>query len=202
MGKDELTSALYWLPWIKWAKFWAGVLVAVGIAGEIIGDRLAAPLEKIIEDAREAQIAQLNNESQAFRLKAAELEKQLAPRSLTSEQQRRIVDKLKIYAGQRFSLDVYDDPEALNLLTVIRRILTAAGWVQIGSQIGDVELGGAGMVTENNVKIEGPPTAVGLIERVKALDAALNAEGITSIPHSNPQLKDPSAINVVVGKKS
>ena len=130
------------------------------------------------------------------------MEKYKAPRTLGIEQRQRIADKLKQYAGQTFSLNVYNDPEAVALLQVLRGTLTAAGWVEIRSQIGDVEIGNAGMVTEFGVKCEVPQSAGPiLIERVKALDAALNEQGIVSLPRHNAQLKDPIAINVVVGRK-
>ena|SRR5690242_14198526 len=205
-------------------SLWDGIsfwLVAVGATLAFLGAITAiqarrlnrvliterAEVAKREKDANDKAIAEANARAKEAEARAVEanlaLEKYKAPRTLSIEQRQRITDKLKQYAGQTFSLNVYNDPEAVALLQVVRGTLTAAGWIEIRSQIGDVQIGNAGMVTEIAVKCEVPQNAGPiLIERVKALDAALNDEGIASLPRHNIQLKDPDAINVVVGRKS
>jgi hypothetical protein len=205
------------------ASLWDGIsfwLVAVGTALAFLGAITAiqarrlnralaterSDIAKREKDANDKVIAEANARAREAEARAAEANLELAkfraPRTLTPEQRQRIIGKLNKYAGQTFSLNVYNDPEALLLLRIITDILKSAGWVEIPSQLGDVSIGNAGMVTEVGVKVEVPQNAgADLIERVKALNAALNAEGISSLPRYDPQLKNPSAINVMVGKK-
>ena len=57
------------------------------------------------------------------------LEKFKAPRLLTTDQQARIVDKVRWLAGARFDLSVVTgDPEALNFMIHIADTLEKAGW--------------------------------------------------------------------------
>ena len=73
---------------------------------------------------------------------------------------------------------------------------------KIPSQVGDVSIDGVGVSTDTGVKLEVAANAdIMHLELVKLLDDALNAEGISSVPRHNKDLKNPSAINILVGKK-
>jgi hypothetical protein len=134
MGKDELESALFWLPWIKSGKFWAGVLVAIGIAGEIIGDRLAAPLEKVVDDAREAEISRLNNNTARLQAENLELQGVMLPRRLSiighNEAPKAPTQfaGIRVFAGTEAWIQVAPDDEAQTLANDVVFILTWAGW--------------------------------------------------------------------------
>jgi hypothetical protein len=157
MEKGELESALYWLPLIKTAKFWAGVLVGIGIAGEVIGDRLAAPREALVEKARETQLVQLQKDTADAQAIAAEANLALAklrtPRTLTPEQQERIVSAMRPYFGQPFALSAAPDPEARELVKAIGASLLAAKW-QPGMPREAILSGAVALATGRGVEIE------------------------------------------------
>jgi hypothetical protein len=67
MDAPEVVSALSWLSVIHKAKLIGGFLVAIGVAAEFLGDWIAAPFEKTVNDARELELAQLNNETARLR---------------------------------------------------------------------------------------------------------------------------------------
>jgi hypothetical protein len=200
MGEKGLESALYWLPWIKTAKFWAGVLVGIGILGEISGDRLAAPLEKVIDDAREVQVARLSKDAAEANLELAKLK---TPRTLSSDQKRKIVASLRAFAGQKFSLAVGQDPEQFNLLEDIKSILLSAGWIKIPAVgFGDISLGDAAFAFGTGVVVRFSPNASADTQGVAiALASALQSEGIGSAPEADTRIPDALTLNVLVGSK-
>jgi hypothetical protein len=67
MDAPEVVSALSWLSVIHKAKLIGGFLVAIGVAAEFVGDWIARPFEKTVNDARELELAQLNNETARLR---------------------------------------------------------------------------------------------------------------------------------------
>jgi multidrug efflux pump subunit AcrA (membrane-fusion protein) len=266
------------LSWISKGKNVAAFLVAIGVAGEFLGDWLSGPANKRIESARQEEMARLhssgdsmrkemadaiarekeadariaeaqrgaadaqrnlalaeqhsaeaNTKAELFRLDIAkaqesaakaqaqvagataeaakanlELAKLKTPRSLSSEQQQRIIAKLRPFPGQKFCFAAYPDPEALALMHAIEAILTSSGWIRTPSQIGDVEVDGAGITYGSGVEVHIAPADLDGLKTVLAiLVAALSAEGLPSVAHTNPQMtgKSPKTINIVVGKK-
>src|SRR5216683_271102 len=106
---------------IEWAMNVSLFLVAIGVAGEFIGNQVAGPIRKRLDAVKEAEIARLNKEAGGARKaageaieRAASLEKQaeeerlarvkieekLADRHLTPEQQHAIVAKLHKFSGR------------------------------------------------------------------------------------------------------
>jgi hypothetical protein len=63
MDASALASAESWLSGIATAKLVAAFLVAAGVAIEFGGDWVARPYERIVSDAREAQLAALYNDT-------------------------------------------------------------------------------------------------------------------------------------------
>jgi di/tripeptidase len=231
MGKAEIEASLATLAtWIQIFGLLVAVgivgEVGVGIRHWLLDRRLQS-LQHSEDQERQANIARLNNDAEAARrdiananARAAEsneraakaeqaaaeanlaLEKFKTPRTLSAEQKQRLISKLQDFKGQTFSLNVVSDPEAVAFLQIIRTVLKDAGWIEIVSQVGDITIGGARMVTETGVKIEVAQNAdLPHVLIAKTLDAALNAEDISSVPRHNSQLGNLSAINVVVGKK-
>lgn len=60
------------LLWIERGKIVAGFLVAIGVAGEFLGDFLASPIIKRRDNAQQAEIARLNKEAGDARKAAAD----------------------------------------------------------------------------------------------------------------------------------
>jgi hypothetical protein len=80
-------------------------------------------------------IAEANQQAEEAKDRAAqaslELAKFKAPRILTLEQQGRISEKLKPFAGKQFDVALTTDPETQDLLLQIETALKAAGWIEI-----------------------------------------------------------------------
>jgi len=57
---SDVESAKYWLSWIEFGSTIALLLVALGVGFEFVADRVATPLRRKIEMAREADISQAN----------------------------------------------------------------------------------------------------------------------------------------------
>jgi hypothetical protein len=156
-----------------------------------------------------------NNETETARAKAdaakadahaaevnLELAKLKAPRTLGGEQQQRLVSQLTPFAGQTFSLNVVADTEPISLMSMIKTVLASAGWMNIPSQIGDIQVDGAGMAYGTAVELQMPLQGNPEVwERAKLFASALTAEGIVAVATLNPVLKDPQAINVMIGRK-
>ena len=154
----------------------------------------------------ETETARANADAAQADARAADVNLELArlkaPRTLGGEQQKRLITYLKPFAGQTFSLNVVADTEPLSLMSMIKTVLASAGWVNIPSQIGDIEVGGAGIAYGTAVELQMPrqgnPEAW---ERAKLFASALTAEGIVASAKLNSALKDPQAINVMIGRK-
>jgi hypothetical protein len=116
----------------------------------------AAEASKKAESFR-LQIADSNERAAKAEQHAAEanlaLERLKTPRTLNGEQQQRIVDKLKPFAGQRFSPLIFPDGESISLLRVIEGILDRAGWVKNNIPVGDMTVAGAAGITYKEFQI-------------------------------------------------
>jgi hypothetical protein len=156
--------------------------------------RARSQIAKAVADAAQANARALEASVALARLKV--------PRTLGVEQKRRLASKVRTFPGQLFTFTVCPDPESLDLMREIKMVLTASGWIEAPSQLGDVGIGQAGMVFTVGVEIQMPlrgnPTAW---ERAKLLASVLSAEGIPATATLNPELKNPLAINIMVGKK-
>jgi hypothetical protein len=151
--------------------------------------------------AADVRIAEAN--ARALEAQVA-LEKFKAPRILTAEQQQNVVAAVKPWAGLSVSFSVTSEPESIALMQVVRRTLGSAGWVPIASQMGDLEIDGAGVATASGIEVQVHPLSARgtkLAGAAQALAQALMAADIAAIATANPQLKNESAVNVMVGKK-
>jgi hypothetical protein len=92
------------------------------------------PLSARLVASLEEQSAQANAQAAEASARAVEaqlaLEKFKAPRTLSLEQQAKIIGEMKQFSGTPFVLGVFQEPEALALLTQVEDILIAAGWVE------------------------------------------------------------------------
>ena len=137
-----------------WQKFWAitgGILVTVGVAGELIvgikasrkeGDlrTINHQIEALLTDKaseNEKEAANANERAGKAEERTAELLREIQPRRLSLEQERHIADSLKSYAGKTVSVATYhQDAEAMILAVQIEEALRKANilvWDRIGT---------------------------------------------------------------------
>jgi hypothetical protein len=90
MDKSEVDAALKWLSWINSGKTVAAFLVAIGVAGEFLGDFIAKPFNNTVENARKEDIAKLkketsdaNERTEKLRADNLHLERLILPREIT-----------------------------------------------------------------------------------------------------------------------
>jgi hypothetical protein len=123
------------------------------------------------------------------------------PRTLSQEQQSRIVEKLQTYARAPYDVSVANGPEPAVLLMRIDEMLGAAKWVHRNHDASADQFGRIDPSTVDGVSIEiaeskredWEPTVIALI-------LALRAEGIFANGTANPDA-DPSAIHLAIGNK-
>jgi hypothetical protein len=97
---DPVEAAAWWLSWIETGKFVALFLVAIGVAGEFLGDWIAKPLERKIEAARQLELAQLKNRTAEAELELVKLKTKTAPRTLLESQRLAMLPLLEPLRGQ------------------------------------------------------------------------------------------------------
>ncbi len=78
MESSALANAESWLYWIGIAKLFAAFFVAAGVAIEFGGDWVARPYEKIVTDAREAEVSKLNTDLGTARAAIAKSDEETA----------------------------------------------------------------------------------------------------------------------------
>jgi hypothetical protein len=232
MDASALASAESWLSVIGTAKLIAAFLVAIGVAIEFGGDWVAKPFEKIIEDARRLEFAELHKQSDDAKLETARLSKeadtarasiaaanaraaeaQLAleklktPRSLTPDQQSRIVSKIRKFAPQEYALAVGPGSEPSAFLAALDKVLSNANWVKVppfGMITVQTAVGPAASNSLSGVRIQvASSKEPELREAVVALLAALASENIEADAAQSPteMTSRPTAIQIVVGIK-
>ena len=167
-------------------------------------ERLArAELESQVAVA-EARAAEANAVASQAQL---ELEKLKQPRTITPEDQEKIITALKTFAGQHFSFSVFSDPEALALVRVLDAMLKSAGWLRVPSQIGaivvDVAGDTAGTSHNSGVGAFIGPDNLHAELALLTLSKALTDAGIPCQANRTEQLRNTStkAIVINVGKK-
>lgn len=144
MGDPELLS------WIEVGKNIAALLVAIGVAGEFLGDFAARPISRRIEGERQAEIARLsrdaadakkgiaeanaraaeaNQAAERERLARVELERKIAPRRLTGEQRAKMLRILERDTGHAvIFVSRLMDAEGADFANDFVSVLTAANW--------------------------------------------------------------------------
>ena len=154
--------------------------------------------------AAEARAAEANAAASQAQLELATLKQ---PRTIAPEHQERIISALHRFAGQNFSLSVFEDPESLALVRVLDTVLKSAGWIRVPSQFGTlvVDVGGidAGTLLNSGVAAFVAPDDDAAEPALLALSQALTDAGIPCQPTRTEQLRGrtPKAILITVGKK-
>ena len=151
---NRLTQKVdFWNKAVVWALF-AAALVAVLV---VITTRMAVVRTRELSDAqnrlmqekdREVKIAQrrleLDLSQQEERTAKAQkdaadaalaLAKFKEPRTIPPEDQQKLIAALKPFAGEKFALAVFPDPEPLALARTLDTLLKSAGWQRVPAQI-------------------------------------------------------------------
>jgi hypothetical protein len=221
----ETASSIFdWANWFLLGALAIGV-VSTGLViwmGNIKEGYLRSDLSEARLDATHAvlqitilskEIADANERAATAEQRAAEATLALAQfksaRSLSPEQQQRIADKLKPFAGTIFDAGIgpMGDPEPLYLLRSISAALSLAGWQFIawtgeGLTLTEAPMPAIGSTMVTNVIVDVHPDRW---ERFGAaattLAKALAVEGIDAIADSKDTSINTNAIHIRIGRK-
>ena len=183
-------------------------------------DARVAGLEKSASNAKTAQ-EQVEKELEAQRELTARAQKEASdaalalakfkePRTIPPDRQEASIAALKPFAGQKFALAVFPDPEPLALIRTLDVLLKAAGWQRVPAQIQRdggvlVEVAGdsAASIFDSGVDAYVAPDDTESLDAQIAFCQSLFNAGIPCERHRTPQLtgKTPRAITISVGKK-
>ena len=209
MTKEEIDLSLASME--SWIQFFA-VLVAIGIVGEVgLGlrhwrlNKQLHRLEQTEDLNRKKETARLTKEAAEARLETAKIQEKLAWRELSAEQQTRIAEKLKQFAGTEFEIRAFKDPESLNLLAIMVEILHVADWKQIEpSGFLDIptKYGPVTGSLDSGIHVRNDSTRENLQEPASMFAAALVAEDIVAKVHG-PRLNEihTERLQISIGKK-
>jgi hypothetical protein len=140
-----------------------------------------------------------------------DLAKYKAPRTLTLDQQQRIIAKCRDFSGTPFDLDVSPNDEAVKLMNVIEGILISAGWSEQSSRT-SLPLGlstpkgkQAGIRTASGVVVWMAHSKVSQFSNAAlTFGSALIAEGIAVSPGIDIDVvpnPNSSVIHIIIGSK-
>jgi hypothetical protein len=204
----------------KWASSfygWANIGLITSLVVGVISTVLVVWTGNTKEEYLRRDLANTNERAAKAEDHAAqanlELAKLKAPRSLSSEQQKQISEKLRVFGGLEFDVALDPKSEPQDLLSQVEDALTSAGWKEIDWKAGNAsaELNfvrkgrpAAGIAAVSGVIIQLHPERVGeLMPVAEAIASALNAEGI--VAKAEPGLGVPNvnggAIHVLIGDK-
>jgi hypothetical protein len=228
MEDPSVVNAEYWLSWMPIVRNVAAALVAIGVVMEFAEGWVSEPLRKIVDDARNRQVAQLASDLEASRAEVAganaraaeatqkaaeatlELAKFKAPRTLTEAQQGAITDRLRGFGGTKYDAGIGPaaDPEPLYLLRTIAASLTNAGWVQVqwtgnpSMAYDDPPMPSVGLTMVTNVIVDVHPEYWDRLgPAAEALAQALSAQGIAAAADSKPTTIHAEVIHLRIGRK-
>jgi len=157
----DVAAATYWLGWVRLIQLIAVFLVAIGVVAEFAGEWISRPLEKTIDDARELELARLNNETARLRAKEQSVDDALSANAraardnaLASQQNLVTAERLAFSQGLRTKEQMSDAARVLdiaskvssagtqfdavasswNLVSFLRSLnaaLITAGWIKV-----------------------------------------------------------------------
>lgn len=178
------------LSWIERGRTLSFLLVAIGVVGEFLVDRISSPIIKRRDEAQRAEIAKLSRDTSEANARAAEanriaeqerlarvqLEAKLAPRTLSAEQQTRIRSELTKLAGRYVTITfINDNFEAAAFASQIRDAFSQAKWVI--TRFSQMTPGGNGLPIVRGVLIMTEPPDKS-VESGRAVLAVLRKEQI------------------------
>ena len=127
------------LSWIERGQNIAALLVAIGVGAEFLLGFMAGPARHRLDQAKDAEMIRLTNQSAGFEKEAAQLRKdadaleaQIAPRRLDLEQQAKIAENCRVFkalfVGKRIKVVSYSlDTESFVLAEQIVGALRTSG---------------------------------------------------------------------------
>jgi hypothetical protein len=169
-----------WLSIIDKGKVVAAFLVVIGVGGEFLADYIEGPIIKRRDESLRLDIAHAderaasaNETAERERLARLQLEARLAPRVLTSDQQKSIGVALRRLGTFSVQIFTYSDvTEVTNIGNAIGAALAHAGWtVGFAQAQGGISVSGIVLAVS-----EKAPTAVR--DAATHLANELRAEGI------------------------
>jgi hypothetical protein len=127
---DDITL----LSWIERAKNVSALLVVIGVAGEFLGDFIAAPINRRIEAARSAELATLNKQAASANERTGQLEREnlllqqellklrreSEPRRLTGPQKVKLTELLRGHPDGVVVVSALTDPEFADFDAALR----------------------------------------------------------------------------------
>lgn len=106
-----------------------GILVAIGVAGELWFGFLADRKDNKLRSINAERIAELNLSAERERLARVKLEAHLAPRSMSNEQQDKLIAEVRSMPPQHMDVIVIGStPEILNFERMVTEPIAHAGW--------------------------------------------------------------------------
>lgn len=181
---DDVTA----LSWIERALNISLFLVAIGVAGEFVGNWVASPIRRRLDTAKELEIARLNKEAGEARKAAGDaieraasveqnaekeslarikIEERLAWRVLSPDQQARMASKLSDFRGYRVDIGTSPDTvEGARLAGQIQAVLTSAGWLA-NKTAGMMDIIASGVVVRTTTDARGVKAGLALVEALR-----------------------------------
>jgi len=100
-----ISNAQFWLGVFTQVKNWGAIALVLGTVAVFLGDVLARPHQKVLDDARELQIATLHRQTEALRGENLKLRDRVAPRVLSKEQ----YDAIQTLRGKVSAVSVIEE---------------------------------------------------------------------------------------------
>ena len=167
-------------------------------------DKAADQLRQVTEQLEEAKKLAAEAESNLAKFRA--------PRTLTKQQQERVVSMLMSFAGTQFDVgSVQGDAESAECMILLETLLQAAGWREVDWVGGDIVMTRegkptTGLVTTTNVAVAVYPEKTSTLgNAAAALGTALNAEGIAAKAGTTGAgfiNKNADAVHILIGRKT
>jgi hypothetical protein len=192
---------------------WSNVFLLASLVVAVVSSVLIVVSGNVKETAFKERIAGLQREAETARAEqsslAVELTKLKTPRALNQDQQSRIAEKLKPFAGVPYSLALQPDREPIGLMDQLIAALTTAGWVrtpwQGGGTINLKRPGQQDIIAKisffTGVRIEIAEAKMPEWRKtVVALRDALASEGVEVTAKASPKASG-DAIHIGIGQK-
>jgi len=202
--------------WGKWGSTLANALVVLGVAGEIQFSRMGFRRDQELKRRSDKVVAEANARAAMAEQRAAdanlELARMKAPRSLSAEQQGRMVVKLAAYTDTPFNIGtILNDTEVFRFEAQLETVLASANRQQINWIGGDVVLNRPGkpvigLISATDLTAGAYREKAETLGRAAvALADALNEEGIAAKAEIVGDAfinKNRDVVHIVIGRKT
>jgi hypothetical protein len=122
------------LPGNKLAPIGSNVIIALGVAAEVLFSRKARTKSAELQRRSDEQVAEANARAAEARLETEKLKERMASRALTPDQQRAIAEELSAFKGQRVYLVAAPSTSETEVcMRLLAHVFTMAGWEIVGT---------------------------------------------------------------------